>query len=533
MSHHVPGIGGPGTLLPAAIESLLSWSFGIACLFLSGYHYVIGTLLVPYRRQMQRLLSSESSASNSASSSSSNSNSNSTSRGLQLPCWVPLTTFSRGELDRATPFERYQQFMQVLHRIGKCEGINSSNESPKFSDNELTALIRTNEPLRRLASLAMRPSDTDSMNTTNCVVSQLPLGQQLIRIWSRLLELPNPGRIQDKDNNYQFAVSLIIPCYQEQGSHVRTKLQHALNGSVHPEQIQVILVDAGRCSDLAAAIIVHVDNDNDVDADANTTRNNNANVNAKKWGQVKIVEYLSQGGRGPCLNFGADHASGRIYAFLHSDTRLPAEWDLKLAGIFDSDSSSSSSSSDDDNNKSVAKTNTHATATVRANSCAFGFGVDTTREGLNGGSCPPGIRAVEVGVNLRCQLWSLPYGDQCLCVPAAIFNYLGGYPNQCFMEDYEFIALLRKRVALLPAFGVEGESLKIVPGAPALCSPRRWQKFGVLYVTFMNSKLIHLYASGRTPEEIYKQYYGQSLASGAHLGQWETRLHADGMVQEE
>jgi hypothetical protein len=43
--------------------------------------------------------------------------------------------------------------------------------------------------------------------------------------------------------------------------------------------------------------------------------------------------------------------------------------------------------------------------------------IDTTREGLNGGSFPPGIRAVEVTANLRCQLWSLPYGDSFFAYP--------------------------------------------------------------------------------------------------------------------
>jgi hypothetical protein len=551
MSHHTPGIGGPGTMLPRAIESLLSWSFAIACLSVSGYHYIVGTLIGPYRRQIQSLILNESrqeSATTSCStatgsSSSSSSSDTATSTMLTLPCWVPLMSYSRGEVDRATPFERYQQFVQVLQTSGGGNGngkgeaavgvgsssINSSSkESPKFKDNELVALIRTNESLRRLASLTMRPSDRhtatstrtsadsstspgcDTSQDSQCAVQQTPLGQQLIRIWPRLLELPESGRQQD----YPFAVSLIVPCYREQGSHVRVKLQHALNSSVHPEQIQLVLVDAGKCTDLAAA--VSVSNGSDENDDTANNDNHNKSMN-RSWGQVKVIEYTSQGGRGPCLNFGAEHAVGRVYAFLHSDTRLPAEWDTKLASIFDA----GGSKSDDQNSAVTAAVST----SVRANSCAFGFGIDTTREGLHGGSLPPGIRAVEVTANLRCQLWSLPYGDQCLCVPATIFDSLGGYPHQCFMEDYEFIALLRKRAALLPTLGAEEEALVIVPGAPALCSPRRWQTFGVLHVTYTNSKLVNLYASGgRTPEQIYELYYGQTPPSAAQLGPWETRL---------
>jgi hypothetical protein len=545
MPYHTPVIGGPGTMLPRAIESLLSWSFAIACLSVSGYHYIVGTLLGPYRRQIQSLLSNEcreeSTASESSSSSSSNSSDGATTT-LTLPCWVPLMSCSRGELDRATPLERYQQFVQLLQNIdggkGKEKGAGISNkysnksdskESPKFNDNELVALIRTNEPLRRLASLAMRPSDihtsTSARTTTGtgsttsqdtqCAVQQTLLGQQLIQIWPRLLELPPLGRRLD----FPFAVSLIVPCYREQGSNVRIKLQHALNSSVYPEQIQLVLVDAGKCTDLGAAVSVSVVDDNNNGTANNDSDSNNNNKSMNRWGQVKVVEYLAQGGRGPCLNFGAEHAVGRIYACLHSDTRLPAEWDTKLASIFGTGGS-------EDQNSSATTAST-STATVRANSCAFGFGIDTTREGLDGGCLPPGIRAVEVTANLRCQLWSLPYGDQCLCVPATIFDYLGGYPHQCFMEDYEFIALLRKRATLLPTLGAEEEALVIVPGAPALCSPRRWQKFGVLHVTFTNSKLVNLYASGRTPEEIYELYYGQTPPSAAQLGPWETRLVVD------
>jgi hypothetical protein len=244
MSHHTPAIGGPGTILPRAIESALSWSLAIAALSVSGYHFFVGTLLGPYQRQIQSLLTNEpreecatstrSTASDGSSSSNSSSSSDATTATplLTLPCWVPLMTYSRSELDRATPLERYQQFLQVLQSIDRgkgkeagvsvdvCSSSNSNNSSskelPTFNDNELVGLIRTNESLCRLASLAMRPSDmhtntkntngstsTTSTDTACIVVSQTPLGQQLIRIWPRLLELPGPGRMQD----YQFAVS--------------------------------------------------------------------------------------------------------------------------------------------------------------------------------------------------------------------------------------------------------------------------------------------------------------------------------------
>jgi hypothetical protein len=147
-------------------------------------------------------------------------------------------------------------------------------------------------------------------------------------------------------------------------------------------------------------------------------------------------------------------------------------------------------------------------------------------EGLNGGPLPPGIKAVETTANWRTHMYSLPYGDQALSIPSVIFQYLGGFPDQCLMEDYELISLLRRRAALLPQWGVkEKEHIVIIGGTPALCSPRRWQKFGVLYVTFMNSRLVNLYASGNTPDSIFLHYYGLPPPHrSSSLAPWEEAL---------
>jgi hypothetical protein len=50
----------------------------------------------------------------------------------------------------------------------------------------------------------------------------------------------------------------------------------------------------------------------------------------------------------------------------------------------------------------------------------------------------------------------------------------------------------------------------VIGGTPAYCSPRRWQKFGVLYVTFMNSKLVNLYAGGMGPDELVPIFWASS-----------------------
>ena len=92
------------------------------------------------------------------------------------------------------------------------------------------------------------------------------------------------------------------------------------------------------------------------------------------------------------------------------------------------------------------------------------------------------------------------------------------------MEDYELVALLRKRAALITS-PAPLERLKIIPGEPSLCSPRRWQKFGVLYVTFMNSKFVNKYAGGMSPDFLFSHYYGQSPPARRNsLSPWEIQM---------
>lgn len=370
-------------------------------------------------------------------------------------------------MDEATPIQRFDEFLEYLQRL------TMKSSSSSDSDDVMVTRIRNNIILRRLASLAMRPND-EGKHTPSVIYSEV--GQQLIRIWPRLLELP----ALEPMNKSPFSISLIMPCYRENGADVRSKLQHAFSTCLHPDRVQVVLVDAGKCKDLTLTSTVD---------------------SQQRWAQVKLVSFLTEAGRGPGLNYGAQHATGALFAFCHADTRLPDQWDTKMVDIF--------------YEQPVKK---------RANSCAFGFGIDTSVEGLNGDAFPPGIRAVEMTANLRSHWWSLPYGDQCLTIPASTFHFLGGFPHQPFMEDYEMIALLRKRAALLPRFGMPAEALKIVPGPPALCSPRRWQRFGVLHVTYMNSKLVNLYAGGMTPYELYERYYGHALAPSTRESPWESQI---------
>lgn len=136
---------------------------------------------------------------------------------------------------------------------------------------------------------------------------------------------------------------------------------------------------------------------------------------------------------------------------------------------------------------------------------------------------PPGIRAVDTSINIRTRLFSLPYGDQGISIFKNAFDFVGGFPDQCLMEDYDFIHFLRQRQAFLKVS--TKESISIIPGPPAVCSARRWQKFGATYVTCMNYKIVTIHNGSIGPEELYKQYYGRGPPEReSELSPWEVEM---------
>ena len=234
---------------------------------------------------------------------------------------------------------------------------------------------------------------------------------------------------------------------------------------------------------------------------------------------------------------------------------MPMGWDTKIKTELGSSTSSTKDSKGENDGVGIRLAS-------RANCCAFRFGIDTSMEALCGSSStnsentnnnnnqtttvyrPPGIGAVELTANLRSRFFALPYGDQTLSLSKAVFDFVGGYPDQCLMEDYELVGLLRRRASVMAkltstngtavAIGSDGvleqERLGIVPGDPALCSPRRWQKFGVLYVTYTNSKLVRTYGKDEMredcgPDGLYRRYYGRDPPKRSEdVSPWEKDL---------
>jgi glycosyltransferase involved in cell wall biosynthesis len=471
-------LGGPGTQLPFFIESSLSWLLCLSCLGVSCYHYVKNTFIHPWLSRWRK--------------SSSKIATHVEDDDLPfLQCFIPLTAYSRSELSRFTPLQRYHQLVHLF------EAISVGKNMEQVSDAHFIEIFRTHHTLRRLATLTLipYPLSKSTLATSNLLLDypHLPGLHKLATLWPQLLTLP-PIVTETASPMYPFEISCIVPAYCESGAFLCKRLERALHVCRNPTSVEIIIVDAGGGTDDFEARVRHLQQ-------LHNHKDHSRLEN--QWGHVTILPFSKGGGRGPCLNFGAAAARGRIVTFCHSDTALPSAWDVKIRqALLDSHSN------------------------IQSNSCAFSFGIDTSIDGLNGSYFPPGIKAVETTANIRTMLFSLPYGDQVLSITKVVFDYLGGFPDQCLMEDYEFVALLRKRASLLPKLGIlQREKLCIIGGEPALCSPRRWQRFGVLYVTFMNSLLVNKYAGGMDPDELYYKYYGQDVPKReSPLSPWEIDL---------
>ncbi len=424
-SKKVP-IGGPGTLLPFWLESCLSWIFAISCLGVALHHWIqqiFGSLLPPF------LFST-----------------------TQRPA-LPLTTHSRYEIKNASGLERYQQLIQYLQQTKSY-----SKPVDEWTDAEWIETIQADLVARRLVSL-IRIQQNDIPTNLHSFLRQLE------RIWDNLLQLPSLPLV-----SYPFHISIVTSAYREDGRELVAKLQRAFEMAIDPTSIELIVIDAGNCTqlDLVATL---------------------------PFAKVTTIKGKG-GGRGPSLNQGAAQAQGRILSFLHADTRVSKGWDMAVRNAF---------------------------VDPATTACAFSFAIDTTPQGLLGGSFPPGIKAIEATANWRTQLFHLPYGDQCISLPKVYFEHFGGYPHQCLMEDYELVRLLRHRVV-----DTHKERLAILP-LKAYCGPRRWQAFGVLYVTYTNSRCVNLYASEKlTPDDLFQIYYGvppqSSTGNTDRKSPWEVEL---------
>lgn len=104
-----------------------------------------------------------------------------------------------------------------------------------------------------------------------------------------------------------------------------------------------------------------------------------------------------------------------------------------------------------------------------------------------------GLRPAAVAgwANVRSAILGLPYGDQGLLIPAALYLAKGGYPDQPLMEDVE-IARRLPDMRTLPAY--------------ALTSAERYQRDGWIRRGARNLWTLMRYAMGADPEKLAAAY---------------------------
>lgn len=171
---------------------------------------------------------------------------------------------------------------------------------------------------------------------------------------------------------------------------------------------------------------------------------------AKEWGATLVSGPASRGGQ---LQRGCAVAKGRWLLVLHADSVLQPGW----VGVV------------------AAHLATHQ---------AGWFRLSFAQGGIAG-------RCVAAWANLRSR-FGLPYGDQGLLVPVALYHSVGGYPDQPLMED---VAIAR---------ALKGHLVGLQAGAQTCAVKYRTQ--GWLRRGARNIWTLLRYLLGTSPERLSQSY---------------------------
>lgn len=171
---------------------------------------------------------------------------------------------------------------------------------------------------------------------------------------------------------------------------------------------------------------------------------------AKAWGAEVVQGPASRGGQ---LARGCDIAKGSWLLVLHADTVLSPDW--------------------------VGAAIAHL-GSERAGWFRLAF--------AKGGAAG---RFVAGWANLRSHL-GLPYGDQGLLLPLALYRAVGGYPDQPLMEDVALARALKGRLSKIDAV--------------AVTSPARYRHQGWIRRGARNLWTLLRYFTGASPQRLAQSY---------------------------
>ena len=483
--------------------------------------------------------------------------------------------------------ERWERFRRVLFLASSIldhdgdASIESDSEPPvsqiaertkEWTDNDWIQIFRSNLDVRREASYLMfaLSGGTQDLSPSSCPTKESIVLSKIRMLWPRFLEFPqwvvkeigDDGASSNKDRNSEdsnpvYDISLIVPMYKERIVDIAYTLNQAFGNCIgDPKKIQVVIAHAqsspsdGFASNkngtkgsgyslLRQQLIAQQQQQQQQQnnrTQAPKDQQNRKDESESVWGELKVVTipFGEGGGRGRTLNTGAGQATAPILTFLHADTMMPLGWDEKVRGAL-----AVSSGERGEANAVCEGSFPHA--------CAFTMAIDDEKvctkhtskispsasssspKSSQSKSKTPGLIGAEwLGV-LRCYC-GLPYGDSVLSFSRLVFDYMGGYPDQPLMEDYEVMDWLRLRSVLLSTMhkmtkgstkgkvnpvGVHrGEHLVLLKDR-AKCSPRRWQKYGVAYTSLINAACIFRYRSKATTEELFDFYYHCNSSSSS------------------
>jgi rSAM/selenodomain-associated transferase 2 len=184
--------------------------------------------------------------------------------------------------------------------------------------------------------------------------------------------------------------------------------------------------------------------------------------------QAGAIVVPAAAGRGAQLQAGAARAHMPWLMFLHADTVLEPGWERDVSAF-------------------VQRVDD---GRLKPGAACFRFALDDV------GARP---RAIELGVAARMAVLKMPYGDQGLLIPRALYAETGGYADLPIMEDVEFVRRLgRARITQLRA--------------RAITSAARYRQDGYMARTLRNQACLALYALRISPGRIAKFYAPPSRA---------------------
>ncbi|MEM5516829.1 TIGR04283 family arsenosugar biosynthesis glycosyltransferase [Henriciella sp. AS95] len=170
---------------------------------------------------------------------------------------------------------------------------------------------------------------------------------------------------------------------------------------------------------------------------------------------AEIVQ--SQPGRAKQLIAGAQKARGDWLLFLHADTVLSRDWPERVA----------------DHMRDRAGKAAVFTLAFRSDH--------------------PMAKHVSARANRRARWLGLPYGDQGLLLPRALYDEVGGYEDLPLMEDVRIIqAIGKQRFSIL--------------SAEARTSAAKYERDGWRKRSWHNASLITRYLLGVSPEKLAAKY---------------------------